>query len=231
MRLKLSSLKTSITPDSCVFLNYEWFVRRNPQHTPICISGRWTPNSWKQKSMDDRAGNVSNKSLWQCAELALLSMEEILHHLGCIKPCKEWDIRSINWPINWCRISSINIISLFGVQGAVPSNFHQHVSDSNIIHLTWLVGEFKWSGTMWVKQQCSWRKKKQCAWNCQACYTALVEVYLLEKCLKPFCEWPVIFPRSPVSGHVEINKKVSIKFHVESLPEEKIPYNIHNIHN
>ena len=40
--------------------------------------------------------NVSNKSLWQCAELALLSMEEILHHLGCIKPCKEWDIRPIN---------------------------------------------------------------------------------------------------------------------------------------
>ncbi len=34
-------------------------------------------------------------------------MEEILHHLGCIKPCKEWD----KPPINWCRISSINSIS------------------------------------------------------------------------------------------------------------------------
>ena len=30
--------------------------------------------------------------------------EEILHHLGCIKPCKIWD----KLPINWCRISSIN---------------------------------------------------------------------------------------------------------------------------
>ncbi len=29
-------------------------------------------------------------------------MEEILHHLGCIKPCKQWD----KLPINWCRISS-----------------------------------------------------------------------------------------------------------------------------
>ena len=28
-------------------------------------------------------------------------MEEILHHLGCIKPCKYGDKQ----PINWCRIS------------------------------------------------------------------------------------------------------------------------------
>jgi hypothetical protein len=31
-------------------------------------------------------------------------MEEILHHLGWLKPYKEWD----KPPINWCRISSIN---------------------------------------------------------------------------------------------------------------------------
>ena len=73
-------------------------------------------------------------------------------------------------------------------------------------------------------------KKKQCAWNCQACYTALVEVYLLEKCLKPFCEWPVIFTRSPVGGHVEINKKVSIKLHV-SLPENKLPTSTYTTYN
>ena len=35
---------------------------------------------------------------------SLLLMEEILHHLGCIKPCKKWDV----YHINWCRISSIN---------------------------------------------------------------------------------------------------------------------------
>ena len=29
-------------------------------------------------------------------------MEEILHHLKCIKPNKIWD----KLPINWCRISS-----------------------------------------------------------------------------------------------------------------------------
>ena len=34
----------------------------------------------------------------------ILLMEEFLHHLGCIKACKEWDISHINW----CRISAIN---------------------------------------------------------------------------------------------------------------------------
>ena len=33
-----------------------------------------------------------------------LLMAEILHHLGCMKPYKQWD----KLPINWCRISSIN---------------------------------------------------------------------------------------------------------------------------
>ena len=32
---------------------------------------------------------------------SLLLMEEILHHLGCIIPCKQLDI----YHINWCRIS------------------------------------------------------------------------------------------------------------------------------
>ena len=31
-------------------------------------------------------------------------MAEILHHLGSIKPCKQWG----KLPINWCRISAIN---------------------------------------------------------------------------------------------------------------------------
>ena len=38
----------------------------------------------------------------------LLLIEEILHHLGCVKPCKELD----KLPINWVsRISSINSIA------------------------------------------------------------------------------------------------------------------------
>ena len=37
--------------------------------------------------------------------LILLLMEEILHHLGFIKPCKKWD----QLLINWCRNSSISL--------------------------------------------------------------------------------------------------------------------------
>ena len=40
----------------------------------------------------------------QKRQVVLLLMEEILHHLGCIKPCKSWD----KLPINWSRISAIN---------------------------------------------------------------------------------------------------------------------------
>ncbi len=36
----------------------------------------------------------------------ILLIEEILHHLRCIKLCKSWD----RLPINWCKISSINSI-------------------------------------------------------------------------------------------------------------------------
>ena len=46
-------------------------------------------------------------ALWhEVIKLILLLMEEILHHLGCIKPYKQWYIL----PIHWCRISAINSI-------------------------------------------------------------------------------------------------------------------------
>ena len=42
----------------------------------------------------------------------ILLMEEILHHLGCVKPCKYW----YKLHINWCRISSINSMDSYGIQ-------------------------------------------------------------------------------------------------------------------
>ena len=39
--------------------------------------------------------------------LDILLMEKILHHLGCIKLCKQWDI----YHISWCRSSAINSTS------------------------------------------------------------------------------------------------------------------------
>ena len=52
----------------------------------------------------------------------VLLMEEILHHLGCMKPCKKLD----KLPINWCRISSINSI--------YPINFF-HICLQGSVHI------------------------------------------------------------------------------------------------
>ena len=41
-------------------------------------------------------------------------MEELLHHLECIKPYEKWDIVHIKW----CRISSINTMTLRGNTGS-----------------------------------------------------------------------------------------------------------------
>jgi len=38
-------------------------------------------------------------------------MAELLHHLGCMKPYKQWD----KLPINWCRISAINSMKIVAV--------------------------------------------------------------------------------------------------------------------
>ena len=54
---------------------------------------------------------------WNSVYIIILLMEEILHHLGCIKPCKWWDYL----PINWCRISSINSRILKGGVGDSPN--------------------------------------------------------------------------------------------------------------
>ena len=69
----------------------------------------WEP--WCQQKCDevwklDGAGSQQNAGV-------ILLMEEILHHLGCIKPGKWWD----KLRINWGRISSINSI----VQIVYPS--------------------------------------------------------------------------------------------------------------
>ena len=41
----------------------------------------------------------------------LLLMEKILHHLGCITPCKSWG----KLPINWCKISANNRKKCVGI--------------------------------------------------------------------------------------------------------------------
>ena len=53
----------------------------------------------------------------------ILLIEKILHHLGCINPCKYWG----KLPINWCRISAINSIGTYELGSDLePQNLPNH---------------------------------------------------------------------------------------------------------
>ena len=62
-------------------------------------------------------------------------MEEILHHLECIKPYKYWDI----YYINWCRISSIN--SITSPNTALLSHYYKgnHSTKNHTFSIVWIL--------------------------------------------------------------------------------------------
>ena len=61
----------------------------------------------------------------------ILLMEEILHHLPCMNPCKYWDV----YHINCCRIFSINSMmqSIIYQYYNIIDSLHQ----SNCLHMPW----------------------------------------------------------------------------------------------
>ena len=67
-------------------------------------------------------------------------MEEILHHQGCIKPCKTWDILHINW---LSRISSINSITHTKTPLQYQDFFPNKSTNPLCSGFWWL--EFRWS--------------------------------------------------------------------------------------
>ena len=94
----------------------------------------------KLSVMPEEEKDLSPKSL--CAVMGrydveqsssvILLMEEILHHMGCIKPCKYWDI----YHINRCRISSINSrkrfdLTWFKVEGSMVKHLLGHQLRTN----------------------------------------------------------------------------------------------------
>ena len=65
--------------------------------------------------------NISQHQLmtWITHTETLRLMDEILHHLECMKPYKSWDI----YHINFCRISSINSMYLHLLRLNIPCIF------------------------------------------------------------------------------------------------------------
>ena len=74
--------------------------------------------------------------------VSLLFMEEILHQLGCIKPCKQENKLSINW----CRISSINSMNTLSLQ---------YSSDLFVVFATWN----RWNFLVLVQSRIQWQVK------------------------------------------------------------------------
>ena len=98
----------------------------------------------------------------------LLLMEEILHHLVCIEPCKYWDI----YHLNWCRISSINSITFFMIQAL---RIDEAAAPKNTIPI--LVGEACEVQTRNIESfQCSkvWKAETLCK-------------HMIQRCMKHVC--------------------------------------------
>ena len=93
----------------------------------------------------------------------LLLMEEILHHLAYIKPCKQWDI----YHVNWCRISSINSMTYLVWFICVNHMFTWQVPPWSITMCCWpgfaisIMMMILWSRPSWWSPLCyysvSWR--------------------------------------------------------------------------
>ena len=93
------------------FLKYWSFLASAPLRfflSWIVCSGRRVEVSLGElfwcKPMIEMIQSWETYAAWHPKYRILLLMEGILHHLGCVKPCKSWD----KLPINWCRILSIN---------------------------------------------------------------------------------------------------------------------------
>ena len=69
-----------------------------------------------------------NQQLVEGFSLILLMEDIPNNHLGCINPCKQWDI----YHINWCRISSIN--SITGNFNSISPAFHfKHCEKTSLL--------------------------------------------------------------------------------------------------
>ena len=78
---------------------------------------------------------ISGSETGRGAISMILLMEEILHHLTCMKPCKYEDF----YHINWCRIFSINSILKFQKNNKLVKYYN---SPRSILEKT---VEFQWN--------------------------------------------------------------------------------------
>ena len=96
-------------------------------------------------------GNGPSKTARKCFDVVLLTAE-ILHHLGCIKPCKYRD----KLLINWCRISAINsmigtdsLIFVTHQTGAISDTWELKARQKRKIQNRLTQPKYAFSGVVW----------------------------------------------------------------------------------
>ena len=138
---------------------------------------------------------------WPQTNLEVLLMEDILRHLGCLKPCKKWDM----FHINWWRISSIKRTNTFQELTQFGEGKIKNITP--FIPETWStlrLGDFK--DYLWVEHLWKWSKLTcaSCAhifqldgvWNQHlvyiSCQLSLVAMFLQSsyKRIDNPCKWP-----------------------------------------
>ena len=108
-------VSSQISPKMCSKVSKVFNIKNAAMLPGNCVyffQPCWTNNSQFSTQSTPQSLEVQNLEAVSMAILKVsmvLWMKEILHHLGCIKPWKSWDI----YHINWCRISSINSINMF----------------------------------------------------------------------------------------------------------------------
>ena len=112
-----------------------------PQGAPtgtmaVCLKGLNPFSSFDNKKTTLKHWSSNTRKNICIRYFNILLMEEVLQHLGCIKPRKQWDI----YHINWCRISSINSMPTQFIHAVVYMWFS--LSEKTFTDLSLAVGPF-----------------------------------------------------------------------------------------
>ena len=108
-----TSISNEIYGKICISYIWSWLVvkmRLLKRQRKLCLEHLFALHMVQLHVNGDSGCKPFQETKMKYFYIIILLMEEILHHLGWIIPCKSWDNDKLH--INWCRISWINSIIL-----------------------------------------------------------------------------------------------------------------------
>ena len=154
------------------------------------------------------------------------------NHLGCIRPCKEWDKRPINWLAVFLPSTLLHPLDSRELCQATFINMSQTQISYILPNLTWLVDEFNWSGKIWVKQQVFPRLKRNHGYETARLVTLLLLNYIYLLYLRSVrnlsVNGPLSFPGHQLTCRNQQKSVHQVSWCISTW--RKIPYNQHTQH-